>query len=159
MKKIFLILLILTSNLVSAQTYSYITVATPTNYYEAANKGYVDSVATGSSGGATDTWHLASGTFTDSWVDFGSGYAPVSYTKDTNNFVHLRGCMKSGVVGNSAFTLPAGYRPGYFVQAPCISNSSSNVAWITITTGGAVTPVNGSNVYFNIENVIFKAEN
>lgn len=41
------------------------------------------------------------------------GYAPVSYWKDPNGIVHLRGRVTGGAAGTAIFSLPAGYRPEY----------------------------------------------
>src|SRR5579859_6036782 len=49
--------------------------------------------------------------FTNSWVSWGAPYFPVGYWLDPLGFVHLRGTLKLGTVGSSAFTLPPGLRP------------------------------------------------
>ena len=68
------------------------------------------------------TWQTVS--FEHSWVNYGGSYGNAAYMKDAFGVVHLRGMIKSGTVGSSAFTLPAGCRPPAQVLAVTISNSA-----------------------------------
>ncbi|MCP4710447.1 MAG: hypothetical protein GY869_17630 [Planctomycetes bacterium] len=49
--------------------------------------------------------------FQNSWINYGSGYNPAQYFKDSMGIVHLRGLVKNVTLGQTVFTLPAGYRP------------------------------------------------
>jgi hypothetical protein len=94
-------------------------------------------------------------TFTNSWVNYGGDFFNASYIQDPGGFVHLRGVIKSGSVGSSAFTLPTGYRPtssnGLFVV---ISNDS--VGRVDIDTDGNVIPKSPSNnAYVSLEGIVF----
>lgn len=95
-------------------------------------------------------------TYQNSWVTFGATYGGMRYMKDSLGFVHLEGLMKSGTMGQVAFTLPTGYRPGFQQYLLCASNGGSGI--IDLATNGTVTPQIGSNASFGI-NVVFKAEN
>lgn len=97
-----------------------------------------------------DTWHVP--TYTNSWVTYG-GTQNFAYMKDNLGFVHLRGIIKSGTIGSAAFTLPAGYLPATTIQQ--IANSNGAYGQFTITTGGVVTPVTGSNAWFSFDGVVF----
>jgi hypothetical protein len=111
-------------------------------------------------------------TFTNSWADYGSTYAPAAYRKDAQGYVHLRGLIKSGTLGSAAFTLPAGFRPGYtniymgrgnVVSAASYTASDldKNNGRVDINTGGSVIPHASlcNNGYVSLENITFLAEN
>lgn len=95
-------------------------------------------------------------TLTNGWVNYGSGYNTAAYMKDSLGFVHLKGLIKSGTMTATAFTLPAGYRPIATYDIVVLSNGT--VGGVEITTAGLVVPAAGSNVYFSIDNISFKAE-
>lgn len=48
--------------------------------------------------------------FQSSWVNFGGIYVPARFRK-VGGIVTVEGMVKSGIVPNAIFTLPAGYRP------------------------------------------------
>ena len=50
------------------------------------------------------------GRFTNSWVNYGSGYETARYRK-IGNQVFIEGLVANGTAGSSVFTLPVGYRP------------------------------------------------
>ena len=52
------------------------------------------------------------------FTNFGGGYAPAGYLKDTLGFVHLRGALSCPTGENTAFTLPVGYRPAQIEFGP-----------------------------------------
>ncbi len=93
-------------------------------------------------------------TLTNSWVNFGGTYGPAGYYKDIGGTVHLRGLIKSGTIGQIAFTLPAGYRPAYPQIVPTTSNDLFGV--LLLNTDGTVIPYKGSNVYFSLDGVLFE---
>jgi hypothetical protein len=95
--------------------------------------------------------------FQNAWVSFGAPYHPPAYWKDPLGFVHLRGVLKSGVVGSPAFTLPPGFRPPSTV-GPLVVLSNNAVGRLDIGADGTVTPVAPSvNTWVNIDNIHFKA--
>lgn len=95
-------------------------------------------------------------TFENSWVDYGSGFEPCAYRK-IGDEVFLKGLMKSGTVGASAFTLPPGYRP-----------AASNIFAIQATevgkridigvTGAVIIAAGATNSYVSISGISFPAE-
>lgn len=93
-------------------------------------------------------------TFLNSWVNNGGGYNNAGYYKDNFGIVHLRGLIKSGTLGLSAFTLPAGYRP----PAREIFGTVSNFAFGTVyvDTTGDVVPFNGSNAFISLDGLTFR---
>ena len=94
--------------------------------------------------------------FLNSWVNFDAvTNQQAGYWKDEDGFVHLRGLIKSGVVGSAAFTLPAGFRPS--LQE--IFAVPSNVAFgeVYVQPSGDVIPFTGNNTYFSLAGIRFKA--
>lgn len=81
--------------------------------------------------------------FENSWVAWGAGEAVPAYWKDPFGYIHLKGVIKSGTVGNTAFTLPPGFRPQEKMTFATISNGA--LGRVDVTTGGAVQPVTPSN--------------
>lgn len=79
--------------------------------------------------GESDTGWQAP-TLTNSWVNFGSGYATAAYRK-INGMVQLRGLVTDGTTAASMFTLPAGFRPA--AQLICVGTASKAFQ----TSGGA----------------------
>lgn len=101
------------------------------------------------------TWVDVS-SFSNSWVNYGGAYANAAYYKDQNGFVYLRGLIKSGTNAQTAFTLPAGYRPSgtNFL----VSNSNGNFGSINVLSDGSVQPSGtGSGTWFSFEGVRFYA--
>lgn len=54
-------------------------------------------------------WHAPS--YVNSWADAGTGNAPGRYSRDSDGFVHLEGCVYGGAANTVAFTLPSDYWP------------------------------------------------
>jgi hypothetical protein len=94
-------------------------------------------------------------TLLNSWANFGGGTSPAGFWKDPTGIVHLTGAVKSGTMGVSIFTLPAGYRPlsgqSYF---PIVSNSTTGVCYVD--PGGAVVPTAGSSVSVCLDGISFR---
>jgi hypothetical protein len=78
--------------------------------------------------------------FDNTWVNCPSGgpYTSVGFYKDSQNIVHLKGCL-SGPSHTAAFTLPTGYRPSaeLFLSAACFGPKAGN---IEILSDGEVIP-------------------
>lgn len=98
-----------------------------------------------------DGWSYPS--FSNSWVNYGSGWALASYVKDPFGIVHVQGLVKTGTVGTAIFTLPAGYRPEYELVLPTYTDTG--IGQIRITTAGVVTALNGGNGYFSLSGINF----
>lgn len=93
--------------------------------------------------------------FLNGWAPFGGIYNTPGYWKDALGVVHLRGLMAGGVVGSPAFVLPAGYRPTATELIGVASNGAFGV--LGIDNAGNVTPSIGSNIWFGLDSVTFKA--
>lgn len=95
--------------------------------------------------------------FENSWVNF-DGTRTARFYKDTLGTVWLDGYIKDGsALGTSAFTLPAGYRPGRTIDMACISNTGLH-GMATISTTGTVTPSKGATSDFSLSGISFRAE-
>lgn len=94
-------------------------------------------------------------TLINSWVNFGSGFNPAGYYKDPFGIVHLRGVVKSGVVGTDIFTLPIGYRPANTELLACVSNGALGI--VEPSAAGGVNATAGNNTYFSLDGLTFRA--
>jgi len=95
-------------------------------------------------------------TLLNSWVNFGSGQDTVGYYKDSSGTVRLKGLIKSGTLGATAFILPVGFRPAEVRYFACWSNSA--FGGCNVGSDGQVSIANGSNVSFSLAGISFKAE-
>lgn len=86
--------------------------------------------------------------FENSWMNYGT-YGTAQYWFDAQGRVHISGVIKSGTIGQAAFTLPAGYRPAAAVIASTDSNAAHGQ--IIVGTDGKVYPNAGSNVQFALD--------
>ncbi len=86
--------------------------------------------------------------FTNGWVNYDTSTNPgAQYRKTVDGMVEVFGVIKNGVVGNAAFTLPTGYRPGLGVLFSVVSNGAFGL--VSIQADGAVVPAVGNNAYFD----------
>lgn len=93
-------------------------------------------------------------TLVNGWVETDASRAP-KYMKDQFGVVHLKGCVKSGLLANTIFFLPAGYRPeNTFNAFPVISNGV--LGNCLVQSAGAVQASSGSNVNFYLDGISFK---
>lgn len=94
--------------------------------------------------------------FTNSWVNRASGSQSAGYYIDEEGCVCLMGGIKSGTVGSSAFTLPAGARPTAGLEFAVMSNGA--LGRVDISSTGTVTPISPSNnTYVSLDGIRFKA--
>lgn len=93
--------------------------------------------------------------FLNAWVDFGAPYNLTGFWRDRFGVVHLRGLLTAGAIGSAAFTLPAGYRPAATEMMAAVSNGAFGIARVLAT--GDVVPFAGSNVYFSLDGITFRA--
>lgn len=107
-----------------------------------------------------DAWHLVGGTgepaFQNSWTNFGGTEEVAGFRKDPFGRVHLKGLI-TGPAFNTAFTLPAGYRP---VRTQRFSTAASGnaAASIVIGTDGAVQMGAGSLTWMSLADIEFDTE-
>lgn len=93
--------------------------------------------------------------FLNSWVNFGSNWQDAGFSRDGFGWVHLRGIIKSGVVGSAAFMLPPGYRPA--LSETFIVRSNGTTGGVEVLADGSVIPVAPSNnTYVSLSNVRFR---
>jgi hypothetical protein len=91
-------------------------------------------------------------TLAGTWVNFGSGFTTAGYRR-IGDMVHLKGTIKLGVVNTTAFTLPVGYRPT--AQAIFAVESNNAFGVVVVNAAGTVVPTTGSNVYFQLDGIVF----
>lgn len=106
-------------------------------------------------GSIMDVWKNV--TFQNGWANYGVGYNPVQFYKDTNGFVHIRGLGQGGLfASNVVFNLPVGYRP----SARCLFSTmaSDTTGRFDVLPDGNVLAVNGSG-WMTFEGATFLAEN
>lgn len=85
----------------------------------------------------------------NSWVNYGGAEANAGWLAMPNGEIWLRGLIKSGTINTTAWTLPTGAHPSYTIRRAVGSNNAFGM--LGITTAGAVTPVTGSNTWFDLE--------
>lgn len=93
--------------------------------------------------------------FSNSWVN-NDAIRVARYYRDRGR-VYLEGIIKSGTINTVAFTLPAGYR---HAQAPALTfavPSNGALGIVNVTNTGAVIPAIGSNAYFDLSGISFRA--
>lgn len=98
-------------------------------------------------------------TLLNSWTNYGGAYPPVGYWKDSFGVVYVRGAVKNGSLNVPVFTLPEGYRPGYWVIVPVVSLSSANAqvtARVQIGSGGNVTISTGDTNLVCLDGIAFR---
>lgn len=102
-----------------------------------------------------DSWVIP--TYQNSWVTYAVGdWNDAAYRVDATGYVHLKGMVKNGVIGQAIFTLPVGARPLTKYLMATISNSV--IGRLDVYPSGAVIASNGSNAWFSIDGITFKAE-
>lgn len=90
----------------------------------------------------------------NSWVFAGAPANPAGYYKDKFNVVHLRGCVKNGVIGSVIFNLPVGYRPVYKEYHSVISSDRYGEIWV-FANGDVQTRV-GVNIRMGMDGITFR---
>lgn len=106
-----------------------------------------------------DAWHIIGAAnepaFENSWTNYNANYDQCAFMKDSMGFVHLRGMLKGGTVGDVAvFTLPVGYRVPIAQYLPIASNGT--IGNVYIESGGTVRIMHGSNVWASLCGITFK---
>ena len=94
--------------------------------------------------------------FLNSWVNYDAvNFQSAAYWKDAVGMVHLQGLIKNGTLSAAAFTLPKSYRPINYAHFVVLSNAS--FGGCRVTGAGDVLPVEGSNAWFSLDGISFKA--
>ena len=95
-------------------------------------------------------------TYQNSWETYGEGnpiFATASYMMDTLGFVHLRGQACNGLLGQTMFTLPVGYRP--LVQTSYAVMSNVILGRFGIDPNGAGNCDVGTSTMVSLDGIIF----
>jgi hypothetical protein len=103
---------------------------------------------------ADEPWQTP--TLENKWVRYSDQYNPAGYYKDSTGIVHLRGLVKNGAIGQSIFTLPAGYRPGYR-ELQAVQTNSNTIGRLDVLADGKVLATSGNATWFSIDGVTFRA--
>lgn len=92
-------------------------------------------------------------TLLNGWENFGGLYAPAGYMKDSQGFVHFRGLIRNGAVGQAMFVLPEGYRPKSDSIIGVISHNNTTYvpSAIKVTSTGQVIYLEGSLYHLPLE--------
>lgn len=104
--------------------------------------------------------------FTGGWSD-SPGYQPVSYRKDSNGYVYLRGSMANSggdlAFSTTAFTLPAAYRPAADETFPVASTdglgtASASDSMVDVHTSGQIVVfIDTDDRYVSLSGISFRA--
>lgn len=94
-------------------------------------------------------------TMANSWVRYDANYDNVGYFKDSANFVHLRGLIRSGTAG-TVFQLPVGYRPSLRKIFPSVSNQT--ISRTDVRPDGWIELSVYNNAWVSLEGITFRAE-
>jgi len=95
-------------------------------------------------------------TFQGTWTNYGGGFMPARYGRDSYNNVFVIGSIASGTINTTAFTLPVGYRPYQRLTIAGLDYNSAHCR-IDLYTDGTVVPTTGDNRYISI-NAYFPAD-
>ncbi|MCY9516707.1 hypothetical protein [Paenibacillus apiarius] len=92
-------------------------------------------------------------TLLNGWVEFDK--STVEYFKDALGFVHIRGMVKSGTMGNPVFILPKEYRPKQLLETITVSKNNDAVIFnnIEITPEGKIIPYIGGGSWLSLDNI------
>ncbi len=78
--------------------------------------------------------------FEHGWEVYEAGLRLPEYRK-VFDIVELRGLVKAGESGKSAFTLPSGYRPRVGINPEFIVEAAGSTGYISVGSTGTVVPV------------------
>jgi hypothetical protein len=93
--------------------------------------------------------------FQNGWANYGGGHEAAGFYIDPWRRVFLCGLIQSGTVGTTIFTLPGGYRPRNIQLFDVQANAA--LARVDVNTDGTVVATSGSNVWFQLNGVSFRA--
>jgi len=94
-------------------------------------------------------------TLLNSWVNYGGSWGTAGFYKDSFGIVHLTGLIKDGTANSIIFTLPVGSRPVADLYFPVTAVGTYGTLYID--SSGNVRHSTGSNQYFSLDGVSFKA--
>lgn len=94
-----------------------------------------------------------------------ASHPPAGYMKDSLGFVHIRGTVNNGALGNAIATLPVGYRIAAGYSLFSTTADTTGVGWgfclMQVESGGIVVPLYGGGGAgaVNLNGISYKAEN
>jgi hypothetical protein len=98
----------------------------------------------------------------NAWFNYdttGVNYGKFGYFKDSLGFVHIKGNIHGGAMGNACYTLDAGLRPKKPIRVMVYSGAAAySPCWVEIFDGGAIVPLGGNNDFIDLGEIIFKAD-
>lgn len=97
--------------------------------------------------------------FQGTWQNKDAGYAPAGYYRDPFRRVQLRGVIvhTGAFTNDTAFTLPAGYRPEYTSAFTVCSQLASDPGIVEIDADGSVRMVDGDSAFMSLDGISFRA--
>jgi hypothetical protein len=103
------------------------------------------------------TLHPTSAFLESGWSS-SSGFGAAGYDKDQFGIVHLFGAVgNASMSAGDLFTLPAGFRPGYIIDAVAhVGSTNTPPGLLHIATDGTVSPDNATNSV-ELEGITFAA--
>jgi len=97
-------------------------------------------------------------TLLNGWAVYDATFGNAAMYRKIGPIVFLRGLIRSGTMGATAFNLPAGYRPGIRMLFGIDSGGAYVHGRVDVHVNGDVVPVGGQNAYFQIS-CAFPADN
>lgn len=94
--------------------------------------------------------------FLNGWTNYLQGWVTAAFYKDPFGVVHLQGLLTAGVIGQTFFVLPVGYRPGGAELFNADTGTNAH-ARVDVASDGQVISRNGSNTYFSLAGITFRA--
>ena len=109
-----------------------------------------------------DNWHSIDGinepAFLNAWVNFGGTDPDAAFIKEPDGTVKLKGKIKTGTVGLSAFLLPNGWKPYHKKDQTFSVGSNGAFGLVKIDSVGNVIPITPSNnTYVLLDGISFYA--
>lgn len=109
-----------------------------------------------------DGWHEVGGSgepaFQNSWVNYGSGWTNCEFFKDEMGIVRIKGLVKNGTANTVVFTLPVGYRPLKIIHFTALGAQTTPMVTGNVLPNGEVKQRTGTNGYFSLDRLAFRAE-
>jgi hypothetical protein len=97
-------------------------------------------------------------TLLNGWTNYGAPQETAAFYKDAAGRVYLRGTVKNGTIGAPILRLPEDYRPRAQIGFACGTSPGDAHGFALVDSAGAVTPTAGSNTYFYLDGISFRAE-
>jgi cytoskeletal protein CcmA (bactofilin family) len=93
-------------------------------------------------------------TLQNGWINYGGGFNPAGYFKDSLGIIHLRGLVKNG--NGTIFTLPEGYQPPNR-ELHGVSTHPNAAGRIDILSDGQIQMIQGNNAWISLDGITFRA--